>query len=101
MTRKYVVKSRLTDSGFPTHDRHYASAHAEASKAEKQKFPKGYSHLKDMDRKVNKHELLGKNLKNGKIEVSSKVPPKYRREVAFHEITENKAIKRIERKRKK
>ncbi|MDE2024874.1 MAG: hypothetical protein KGJ07_00095 [Patescibacteria group bacterium] len=101
MTKKYVVKPRLTDKGFPTHSKFYNSAHEEASKAEKAKFPTGYNHLKDMDRRVSKHELLGKNLKSGKIEVSQKVPPKYRREVAFHEQVENKAIKRMQRNKKK
>lgn len=98
---KYKLKKKLTDRGFPTHDPHYHSAHEEASKAELKKFgKKSYNKLKKMDESFPVHELLGKNLKWGKYEVSKKVPPPLRQEVAFHEMTENKALKRLSKKKK-
>jgi hypothetical protein len=37
---------------------------------------------------------LGKNTKSGGIEVSKVVPPKLRKEVAFHEKTENEILRK-------
>lgn len=87
-TEKYV-----NDRGFPRSDPKYATAHEEASKAEKKAFPrKDYNKLKHMDKSVGKHELIGKNSKKGKITISEKIPKKLRPEVIFHEKTENKKL---------
>ena len=99
--KKYVLKPRIDDNGFPTHNPHYQFAHQKAEKLEKAKFPKGYEQLKKLDAKLPKHELIGKNLKSGKIEVSKKVPKKLRKEVAFHEWKESQFIKQAEKKSKK
>lgn len=99
--KKYYLKDRLKDSGFPTHNPFYQIAHRKAEKLEKQKFPTGYEKMKSIDAKLSKHELAGKNLRSGKIEVSKKVPKQYRKEVAYHERMENKFIKEEERKRKR
>ena len=88
------IISKLTDKGFPTHSKKYPSAHEQADKAEKKKFPKGYSKLEKLDKQVGRHELVGKNTKTGKIEVSSKVPKSLRKEVAFHEKVENKILRK-------
>lgn len=88
----YHLKSKLTDSGYPTHSKKYKTAHEEASKDEKKDFPRGYEKLKKMDYNAGKHELLGKHIKSGEIEVSKKVPPKLRKEVAFHEHDEKKRM---------
>lgn len=89
------ILSKLTDRGFPTHSKRYDYAHKEANKAEKKKYPKGYEDLKQLDRGLSdKHELIGKNTKAGKIEVSKKVPKKYRDEVAYHEKVENKILRK-------
>ena len=98
--KKYVVKPKLTDKGFPTHNSHYHSAHTKTDKMEKAKFPKGYEKMKRVDAKLPKNELAGKNLKSGKIEVSRKVPKQYRKEVAFHERTESKLIKKMSGKKR-
>lgn len=88
------VVSKLSDKGFPVHSKNYKSAHEQANKKEKEKFPKGYEKLKKLDENLSKHELAGKNTKTGKIEVSKKVPKSLRKEVAFHEKTENKILRK-------
>ena len=90
----YKVVKELKDKGFPTHAKKYHSAHEEADKKEKKKFGKNYESMKKIDSKLGKHELAGKNFRSGKIEVSSKVPKKYRKEVAYHEEIENKILKK-------
>jgi hypothetical protein len=94
----YHLKDKLTDKGFPTHSKKYASAHEQADKAEKKKFPrKDYVAMQKVDAKLPKGQLAGKNLKNGKIEVSRKVPAKLRREVQYHEKVESKQLLRKKR----
>lgn len=96
-----IIVSNIKRKGFPTSSKKYKTAHAEATRAEKKKFPaKNYNKLKHLDYSVPKNELIGKNTKSGKIEISKKVPKKLRAEVAFHERVENKAIKRLIKKRK-
>lgn len=92
----YHVKDRIKDKGYPTNQgRKYQSAHEAANKAEKDRFPKGFKELKNIDISLGKkHELAGKNTKSGKIEVSKKVPAKLRPEVAMNEKTESKILKR-------
>ena len=90
----FKVVEKLNDKGFPVHDKRYKSAHAGANRAEKAKFPKGYEEMKKIDRKEGRHELVGKNSKSGKIEVEKKVPKRLREEVAYHEETENKTLRK-------
>ena len=96
-SEKYHLENKLDDKGFPQNQKRYASAHEQADKVEKKKYPKGYEKLKKIDRKLGKNELIGKNTKSGKIEVSKKAPRNLRPEIATHERTEN----RILRKKKK
>ena len=91
---KYKVVKKLKEKGFPTSSKHYPEAHEEADKKEKKKFGKGYKSMKKVDDKLDKGELAGKNFKSGKLEVSSKVPKKYRKEVAYHEEVENKILRK-------
>lgn len=98
------IVSRLREKGYPTSSKRYPSAHEEASKEEKERYPKGYAKLKKLDIQAGeKHELLGTNKKNGKIEVSKKVPKPLRSEVAFHEKVESNVLrgKNADNKRKK
>ena len=91
----FSLKNKISDKGFPTHSPKYAEAHRKANKAEEKKFgKKSFKELEKIDRKVSKHELVGKNSKTGKLEVSKKVPPKYRGEVAYHEKKENGFLKK-------
>lgn len=94
MAKTKIVK-RLSNKGFPQASKFYQEAHRQADKAEKAKFPSGYEAMKKIDAKIPKGELAGKNLANGKIEVSAKVPAKYRAEVAFHEKQEHQNIARL------
>lgn len=90
----HIIKS-LSDQGFPTHDPSYHKAHIQANIAEQKRFgKKSFHELEKLDRKFGKHELAGKNLPSGKIEVSKKVPKKYREEVEYHEKIENKNLRR-------
>lgn len=94
-TEKYQLKDKIPDKGFPTSSPKYKTAHEEATKSEKSKFPrKNYNRLKKMDESIPKGELLGKNTRSGTIEVSKKVPTELRSEVAFHEKIENKALRK-------
>jgi hypothetical protein len=91
----YRLVSDLHDSGYPTHSRKYHSAHAKANAAEKASFgDASFRAMNKVDAGLKKHELAGKNTKTGKIEVSKKVPKKYRDEVALHEEVESKALRK-------
>jgi hypothetical protein len=99
MATKIRIVKKLTDnSPSPTKSKYYKIAHSEADNAEKRKFPEIFNKLKKIDKKLEKHELIGKNFKSGKIEIESKLPKKYRKDVALHEKTERKAINRLSRK---
>lgn len=97
---KPKLVKKLNDKGYPTHSKNYREAHEEADEAEKKKYPKGYSKLKKMEKGLNKHELMGKNEKSGKVEVEKKFK-KYSKEIAYHEDKEHKALKRLEKKHRK
>jgi hypothetical protein len=94
---KFVNK--LSDHGYPYHDRNYKSAHSEADAKEKKKYPKGYRKLEGMESHLNKHELMGKNTRAGKIEVEKKFK-KYRSEISYHEKEEHEALKRLGKRKK-
>jgi rubrerythrin len=98
----YKVVKELKAKGWPTANKRYEEAHEIADKKEKQKFgSKSYDYMKKVDSKLKKGQLAGKNTKTGKIEVSSKVPKKFRPEVAAHERTEYKELKKLANKKKK
>ena len=87
--------SKLADKGFPTHSKGYKAAHREANKAEKKQFgKKKFEELEKYVRKSGKHELIGKNTKTGKIEVEKKIPKRLQNEIAYHEKTENKILRK-------
>lgn len=97
---KAKLVKKLTDKGYPLADKHYVEAHEEADKKEKRKFPKGYQKLKKAEKKLGKHELMGKNTKSGKIEVERKFK-KNAKEIAYHERQEHKNLKRMDKGRRK
>lgn len=91
----FAIRSKISDKGYPTSSPKYQSAHQEATKKEKERFPrKDFKKLEHMDRTVPKGELLGKNSKDGQITVSKRVPKALRKEVAYHEKMESEALKR-------
>jgi hypothetical protein len=92
-----VFVNKLSDHGYPTHCKYYRSAHEEADKAEKKKFPKGYQVLKKDEHHLGKHELMGKNTKSGKIEVEKKFKS-HAKEIEYHEKMEHKNLKRLSKK---
>ncbi len=100
MARKPMIVNKLSDHGYPYHSKYYRTAHSEADKAEKKKFPKGYEVLKKDEKHLGKHELMGTNKRSGKIEVEKKFK-KYSKEIAYHEAQEHKNLKRLEKKHRK
>ena len=93
-TDHFRVVEKIRDKGFPTSAKGYATAHEKADKVEKSTYPKGYQEMKKVDRALPKGQLAGKNTKSGKIEVSKKVPPKLRKEVALHEKVESHNLRK-------
>lgn len=91
----FQEEGKLIDEGFPTHSKGYRKAHRAANKAEKKEFgEESFNALNKIAKRMGKHELEGKNLRSGKIEVSDKVPARFRPEVAFHERFENRLLRR-------
>jgi hypothetical protein len=93
---EFHVISKIHREGFPTDSKEYQSAHKQADIAEKKKYPSGYEKMKKIDDKLPNGELSGKNTKEGKIEVSSRVPKSLRKEVAYHEKIENRHLRHKE-----
>lgn len=99
---KYKVIKELKSKGWPTANKKYHEAHEIANKVEKKDYgSKAFKYMEKVDDRLKRGELAGKNTKTGKIEVSQKVPKKYRPEVAKHESTEYKALKRLTKGSKK
>jgi hypothetical protein len=96
---KLKIVSKLSDHGYPYHAKGYKTAHKEASASEKKRFPKGYEELKKKERSLDKHELMGKNTKSGKIEIEDKFK-KYAKELSYHEMEEHKNLRRLEQRHK-
>lgn len=92
----YELVKSLSGKGYPSSEKKYAYAHEQASKEEKKKFgTKSYNKLKTMDMKAgHAHKSIGSNTKSGKIEVSTTVPKKLRKEVAYHEKVESKILRK-------
>ena len=95
---KVKLVSKLKRKGYPTSSSKYKEAHAEADKAEKKRYPKGYQKLKKSEKHMGKTELMGKNTKSGKIEVEKKYK-RNAKEIAFHERKEHAALKRLSRRK--
>lgn len=98
MKVKTKIVKKITDKGFPYHAANYREAHEEASTKEKKKYPKGYSTLKKKMKDLGDHEMMATNKRSGKVEVEKKFK-KYKSELAYHEKEENKAIKRLKKKK--
>lgn len=98
MAKVKIVK-KLTDKGFPVHDKHYETAHRAASKAEKRDYPKGYKELERKEHSLKKHELMAKSTKAGKIEIEKKFA-KNRKELTEHERIEHKKLMKLDKRKK-
>lgn len=96
---KVKVVSKLTDKGYPVHNKRYPSAHEAASKAEKKADPKTYKKSIKLERKMLKkdpHELMAKHTKSGKIEVERKYAKdkKLKKDLILHERVEARKEKK-------
>lgn len=90
----YHLEKKIMHGGFPSGQPGYKAAHISADKAEKAAFPKGYAQMKKIDSGLPKGEDSGNNTSAGKLEVSMKVPKKYREEVAYHELKEGQKLRK-------
>ena len=104
MTKKYqgyAVKyvNKLTDKGFPTHSKFYRESHAAADNAERRANPKMYHAAAKAEKKLGKHELMGKNFINKRVVEIEKKFKKLTPTIERHEVTENKSIRRKMRKK--
>lgn len=93
------IVDKLSDKGYPVHDKNYKSAHNKANKVEKKSDPKAYAEINKMDRSLKKGELAGKHTKDGKVEIDKKYNKSHdgvsgqriKNNLVLHEITEKKA----------
>lgn len=91
----YHLVDKISAKGYPVDSGRYKTAHEEATKKERNLFPKkNYEELKHMDKTIAKGELIGKNDKAGRVSVSKRVPKKLRAEVAFHERVESQRMRK-------
>lgn len=97
----YIVKfvNKLTDKGFPTHSKFYRESHSQADNAERKANPKMYHAAGKAEKKLGKHELMGKNFLNKKEVDIEKKFKKFAPTIERHEVTENKAIRRKMKKK--
>lgn len=95
---KIKIVKNITDKGYPTHNKYYHEAHAEADTAEKKKYPKTYPKSKKLLKSLGKHELMSTESKEGKIRVERKFK-KMAKELAYHEVKEHAALKRLRKKK--
>lgn len=98
MARTVKLVNKISNKGYPVHDKKYQSSHRYADKVEKKADPKAYKEINKMDRKLKPNELAGKHTKSGKIEINRKYTKNHdgisgkriERNLALHERVEDK-----------
>ena len=95
----YKLVKRIRRAGWPVFTRSgkisraWKKAHPAANRATLKKF--GSKVAKAVNRiKVSRKELLGSHTRVGKIKVSSIVPKRLRKAIAYHERVEHRLMKR-------
>ena len=99
---KVVLKKHIPAKGYPLTDKDYEECHKYATRMEIKKFGIHHFHKLGILIPQHPHELLGRNLPSGEIDVSRIVPPHpkwEREEVIYHEKKEAECIARKKRKR--
>lgn len=91
MAKVKIVK-RITDKGYPVHDKKYPSAHRFANAAEKRANKRMFDAEKKAERKLGKHELMATHDKHGNIKIEKKFV-KFKPNLIIHEKTEYKKDK--------
>lgn len=93
---KTKIVPKILDKGYPTNNRCYRQAHQQANKLEKEKY--GKQRFDKLNRIINtnlpKGELAGKHTPTGIIQLSNKIPSKYRNQIKFHELIEMNEMKK-------
>ncbi len=92
----YTVRKRVKDTGWPVHtksghiSKKWEKAHPAANRAARRKFgSKAAKEIATIVKRTPKGELLGKHDRKGNIIISSRVPTKLRKAVAYHEKIEH------------
>ena len=89
---KVKIVTKITDKGWPVHNKKYKSAHQKANEAEKKDDPKAYKRVNKLERSLGKHELMAKHTKGGVVEIEEKFAKdkKIRKNLIKHEVKEHK-----------
>jgi hypothetical protein len=100
----YKLVTRIKRKGWPTTSKKWRKAHNEANKHERKRFGKrAFKAVQKIVERMPPDELLGTHTKTGKIRISSRVPKKYRPQIAAHERFEHRLMrgkkKRIKRRK--
>ncbi len=87
---KAKIVKHISNKGYPINNKCYPRAHKQANKAEKEKYGKRrFNKLNAIINKtLPKGELAGKHTQSGIIQLSNKIPLKYRNQIKFHELIE-------------
>lgn len=87
---KIKIIDKILDKGYPITNKCYPQAHKQADKAEIKHYGKHkFNKLnKIINQTIPEGELARKHTKQGIIQLSSKIPQKYRNQVKFHELIE-------------
>jgi len=95
MGKFWRTVKKIVKKGWPTSSKHYPYAHKVANKLEKKHVgaKKYHAFNKWIAKHIPKGQLAGKTTRNGRVEVASIVPKKYRWELRFHEKTEYPLLK--------
>ena len=86
---------KISSKSYPRTSKCYTHAHQRANRAEikkygKQRFDKLNKLIKTL---IPKGELAGKHTKSGIIQLSTKIPKRYRNQIKFHELIEMNNMK--------
>lgn len=95
----YTLVKRIKKTGFPVFTKSgrvstkWKKSHQAANRAEKKRF--GKRAFKALNKvKLPKDELYGSHTKSGKILISSRIPKKFRGQVAYHEKVESRLMRK-------
>ena len=94
MVSLYRLMKNILDRGYPASSKKYSRSHRKASEIEKLKFGKGkFKSLSSIiSKNIPKGQLAGSHTKRGNIKINSRIPPKFRSEVKFHERIESRLM---------
>lgn len=94
-TIKIKLLNKIPIKGYPRTSKCYKQAHQRANIAEIKKY--GKQHFNKLNKLIKTilpiNELAGKHTKQGIIQLSNKIPKRYRNQIKFHELIEMNNMK--------